>query len=64
VVRISITCKGDELELENWNAIAAVEDSWGNKLQKLMDVTAHTISQRLRMLKRVPPELIPLGMLD
>jgi len=26
-----------------------------------MDVVAHTISQRLRTLKRVPPELIPLG---
>lgn len=23
--------------------------------------SAHTISQRLRMIKRVPPELIPLG---
>ncbi|TGZ82227.1 hypothetical protein EX30DRAFT_395089 [Ascodesmis nigricans] len=25
------------------------------------DQAAHTISQRLRMIKRVPPELIPLG---
>ncbi|KAJ5826227.1 hypothetical protein N7474_003365 [Penicillium riverlandense] len=24
--------------------------------------TAHTISQRLRTLKRIPPELIPLGL--
>ncbi|TVY85260.1 NADH dehydrogenase [ubiquinone] 1 alpha subcomplex subunit 4-like protein [Lachnellula suecica] len=27
----------------------------------LLEPTAHTISQRLRALKRVPPELIPLG---
>jgi len=25
------------------------------------DQSAHTISQRLRTLKRIPPELIPLG---
>ncbi|KAI7001305.1 hypothetical protein KC355_g10079, partial [Hortaea werneckii] len=25
------------------------------------DQSAHTISQRLRQLKRIPPELIPLG---
>lgn len=24
-------------------------------------MTAHTISQRLRQLKKIPPELIPLG---
>lgn len=27
-------------------------------------ITAHTISQRLRSLKKIPPELIPLGMND
>ena len=26
------------------------------------DLVAHTISQRLRTLKKIPPELIPLGM--
>lgn len=30
--------------------------------RRLMDVAAHTITQRLRTLKRIPPELIPLGM--
>lgn len=25
---------------------------------------AHTISQRLRTLKKIPPELVPLGMLS
>lgn len=27
----------------------------------LIKFTAHTISQRLRTLKKIPPELIPLG---
>ncbi|PMD65901.1 uncharacterized protein K444DRAFT_518267 [Hyaloscypha bicolor E] len=27
----------------------------------MADSAAHTISQRLRTLKRIPPELIPLG---
>ncbi|OGM41408.1 hypothetical protein ABOM_010270 [Aspergillus bombycis] len=29
--------------------------------KEAQSATAHTISQRLRTLKRVPPELIPLG---
>lgn len=27
----------------------------------MKDGTAHTISQRLRTLKKIPPELVPLG---
>ena len=30
----------------------------------LFCITAHTISQRLRTLRKIPPELIPLGMLS
>ena len=31
---------------------------------QLTRITAHTISQRLRTLKKIPPELIPLGMIS
>ncbi|PSS06805.1 hypothetical protein M430DRAFT_46142 [Amorphotheca resinae ATCC 22711] len=60
-VRFPPAHEEEELDTGDWNLATAVEDSWGNALQKLIDIAAHTVSQRLRTLKRIPPELVPLG---
>lgn len=51
---------GQALRL-NWIRRGQYEELF---MRMLMNAAAHTISQRLARLKRVPPELIPLGTLS
>ncbi|KAF7507561.1 hypothetical protein GJ744_010352 [Endocarpon pusillum] len=41
--------------------IRTLHASRGLSRQKVDEHSAHTISQRLRTLKKIPPELLPLG---
>jgi len=49
---------GRILENLNWTY-----EGYGEAMERsLIHVLGHTISQRLRAMRKIPPELIPLGM--
>jgi hypothetical protein len=53
--------RASELVLRGGYSMGTIVTDWHRMARLIVEIAAHTISQRLRQLRKIPPELIPLG---